>query len=46
MYDLSQLTRRNVAECCANELCEVGEDGHCCQSFWLPEHGYNDLLYR
>lgn len=46
MYDLSQLTRRKVAECCASELCEVGEDGCCCRSFWLPEHSYNGLLYR
>lgn len=46
IYDLSQATRRKLAECCASELCEVGEDGHYCRSFWLPEHGYNGLLYR
>lgn len=45
IYDLSQATRRKLAECCASELCEVGEDGHYGRSFWLPEHGYNGLLY-
>ena len=45
-YDLSQATRRKLAECCTSELSEVGEDGHLCRSFWLPEHGCNGLLYR
>ena len=45
-YDLSQATRRKLAECCTSELSEVGEDGHFCRSFWLREHGYNGLLYR
>ena len=45
-YDLCQATRRKLAECCASELCEVEEHGNCCRSFWLPEHGYNGLLYR
>lgn len=35
-----------IAECCASELCEVGEHGNCCRSFWMPEHGYSGLLYR
>lgn len=46
IYDLSQATRRKLAECCATALSEVAEDGHYCRSFWLPEHGYNGLLYR
>ncbi|KAL9972463.1 hypothetical protein ACROYT_G018769 [Oculina patagonica] len=45
-YDPSLPIRRKLAECCATELCEVEEHGNRCRSFWLPEHGYNGLLYR
>ena len=44
--DLPQGTRQNIADCCASAMCEFDEQGNCCRSFWLPDHGYSVLLYR